>query len=117
EPGPPTTNVVRPRGKPPPVISSSPTMPVAHLVDAFAGADGSDFICSFLEKTTHHADSFRQAEDGHPPLKGSFLRTVRAVCAVARLVSCLSAELVELRLSRCEARRLGALAHRVLRCG
>src|SRR5688572_20544412 len=32
EPDPPTSNVVRPRGRPPPVISSRPAMPVGALV-------------------------------------------------------------------------------------
>nr|ART37899.1 F506 [uncultured bacterium] len=36
EPGPPTSNVVRPRGKPPPVISSNPVMPVSTLFGTFA---------------------------------------------------------------------------------
>src|SRR3954471_4605518 len=31
EPGPPQTMVVRPRGKPPPLIRSNPFMPVGHL--------------------------------------------------------------------------------------
>ena len=44
EPGPPTSSVVRPRGKPPPVISSKPAMPVGALVGAFTRGDRTDFI-------------------------------------------------------------------------
>src|ERR1035437_9610557 len=44
EPGPPTSSVVRPRGKPPPVISSKPVMPVGALVGTFTSGDRTDFI-------------------------------------------------------------------------
>src|ERR1035437_8968529 len=44
EPGPPTSSVVRPRGKPPPVISSKPAMPVGALVGTFTRGDRTDFI-------------------------------------------------------------------------
>src|SRR3954447_900175 len=40
EPGPPQTTVVRPRGKPPPLISSNPLMPVGHLGKRGREADG-----------------------------------------------------------------------------
>ena len=45
EPGPPTSSVVRLRGKPPPVISSKPMMPVAALAGALPTAERADFIC------------------------------------------------------------------------
>jgi hypothetical protein len=45
EPGPPTSKVVRPRGRPPPVISSKPAIPVGTLLDALATcADGLDLM-------------------------------------------------------------------------
>jgi hypothetical protein len=37
QPGPPQTIVVRPRGNPPPLISSSPLIPVGALGNEFAG--------------------------------------------------------------------------------
>jgi KaiC/GvpD/RAD55 family RecA-like ATPase len=43
EPGPPTSSVVQPRGRPPPQISSKPVMPVGAL-DIFATRVRNDFI-------------------------------------------------------------------------
>src|SRR6185312_2804087 len=43
EPGPPTSSVVRPRGRPPPVISSRPVIPVGALV-VLRGTGSSEFM-------------------------------------------------------------------------
>ena len=61
EPNPLTSSIVRPRGKPPPVISSKPVKPVGALVDIFMKIDR-DFIMFSLGKSTEKPARVRERE-------------------------------------------------------
>jgi hypothetical protein len=74
--GPPANRVVRPRGKPPPLISSMPVMPVGALVGTSTRGDRTDFIL-FPVGSINSATAMA-AGNTHPSHELQFVRPIVA---------------------------------------
>src|ERR1700675_5080453 len=85
DPGPPISNVVRPRGKPPSLISSKPAIPVGAFLDAAAAGERSDFIVFPFPRNAQWSQRRLLEKFGWFPVSGDYVRRAAAVCAAAHI--------------------------------
>jgi hypothetical protein len=86
DPGPPISSVVRPRGKPPPLISSKPTIPVGAFLETAGAGERSDFIMFPFPRNAHRTEDCSAGEisDGSRT-SAAYVLCAAAVCAVTHI--------------------------------
>src|ERR1017187_2057580 len=84
EPGPPTSSVVRPSGKPPPVISSKPVMPVGAFFSPLTRGDWTGLIL-FPAGSTINSTTARAGGNTHAEHWLCFARPIVAIATCGQL--------------------------------